>query len=260
MTGIGNRPVAAVTGGSQGLGKGAALALGKAGFDVVVVDLTDDAKLQETLAGIRAYGVRAAFVQGDIADLDAQDALVEATWSAFDGIDCLVNNAGVPARPLRDLLEVKVEEFDRNLDINLRGTFFLTQKIAARMIAARRDRFHRSIIVITSIAAGIVSLTRGEYCMSKAGLSMMTKLFAVRLAQDGILVHEIRPGLMRTEMTEGAAQETGRLIESGFTPVRRWGEPADVGATISALATGAMPFTTGQPIFVDGGLHIHRVG
>ena len=255
-----NRPAAVVTGGRQGLGKGAAVALAHAGFDVVIVDLLQDEKLQQTIAEVESRGARAAFVRGDIADLDEQAALVESAWSVFGGIDCLVNNAGVAARPLRDVLEVKAEEFDRNITVNLRGTFFLTQKVASRMIVARRTQFHRSIIVVTSIAAGIVSLTRAEYCMSKAGLSMMTQIFATRLAQEGIHVHEIRPGLMRTEMTEGAAPQTAALIDSGFVPMRRWGEPGDIGATVSALATAALPFTTGQSIFVDGGLHIPRIG
>jgi len=259
MTEERKRPVAVVTGGRQGLGRGAALALAAAGFDLVIVDLVTDETLFTTLREVEALGVAAKSVCGDISDLGRQNELVDGVWSAFGGVDCLVNNAGVPARPLRDLLELTVEGFDRNFGVNLRGTFFLTQRLARRMIDAGPSPFHRSIIVVTSIAAGIVSTRRGEYCMSKAGLSMMTRLFAARLAGDGILVHEIRPGLMRTEMTAGAASETGKLIEAGLTPIRRWGEAEDVGSTVAALATGAFPFTTGQPIFVDGGLHVHRI-
>lgn len=251
-------PVALVTGARRGIGRGIALALAGAGFDVVVNDLPGDPP-EDTLAGVRAAGRRAATAFGDISDLEGQDDLVARAWDAFGRVDCLVNNAGVSVMNRGDLLDVTVESYDRCLDINLRGPFFLTQRIARRMLAGAPGPHHRSIVTISSISAEVVSINRGEYCISKAGLSMLSKLYAVRLAESGIGVYEVRPGIIRSDMTAISAAKLDALIRDGYTPIRRWGEPEDIGRAVVTLATGALPFTVGQVVYADGGLALPRL-
>ncbi|NVO24426.1 3-ketoacyl-ACP reductase [Donghicola mangrovi] len=251
-----SRPVALVTGARQGLGRGIALALAKAGFDVAALDIVLDEKSDAVIQELKALGARAYFGQMDLSDLDAHTAAIEAAEDALGPVDALVNNAGIAARPLTDILDLGSEAFDRNLGVNLRGTFFFTQAVAKRMIARDTDRY-RSITFITSIAASHVSTDRSPYCVSKAGLSMTAQLYADRLGRHGIAVHEIRPGFIRTEMTGSAP--TGKIdayIESGAVTQKRWGETADIGAVAASLASGALPYVTGQPIYVDGGYHI----
>ncbi len=250
------RPVALVTGGRRGIGQGIAFALAEAGFDLVLNDLERDADAEGTLAGLRERGASASFVAADIADLLAQPALVEAAFGAFGRLDCLVNNAGVSVLSRGDLLEVSFESYDRCLDVNLRGPFFLTQRIARRMLeqAPLAGGPPRSIVMITSVNAELASADRGEYCISKAGVSMLTKLFALRLAPHGIGVFEVRPGIIRTAMTAPSAKRYERAIAGGITPIARWGEPEDVGRAVATLATGRLPFSVGQVIYVDGGL------
>ena len=250
------RPVALVTGARQGLGRGIALALADRGFDVGALDLMEDARSESLLAELEAKGARGAFAVMDLADLSAHEAALDTVEGALGPVDALVNNAGIAARPLTDLLDLAPEAFDRNLNINLRGTFFLTQAMARRMLA--RDSAHyRSITFIASIAATHVSTDRSQYCVSKAALSMVTQLYADRLGAAGIAVHEIRPGFIRTEMTGSAP--TGKIdayIDSGAVPQRRWGETTDIGRVAATLASGDLPYVTGQPIYVDGGYHI----
>ena len=219
-------------------------------------DLERDAEAEGTLAGVGERGAQASFVGADIADLLAQPGLVEAAFSAFGRVDCLVNNAGVSVLSRGDLLDVSSESYDRCLDVNLRGPFFLTQRIAHRMLeqAPLQGGPPRSIITISSVNAELASVDRGEYCISKAGVSMLTKLFALRLAAHGIGVFEVRPGIIRTAMTAPSADHYERAIAGGITPIARWGEPADVGRAVATAATGRMPFSVGQVIYVDGGL------
>lgn len=251
------RQVALVTGARQGLGQGAAVSLARRGFDLVLVDVVDD--LSETVALVEAEGAAASVLTADLADVAGHAALVDAAWDAFGRVDCLVNNAGLAMRPLTDLLDITSEAYDRVVDVNQRGTFFLTQAVAKRMIAAGGDGGHRSIITVSSIAARMVSTLRSPYNLSKTALSMMTELFAVRLAEEGIAAYEVRPGYMRTAMTASAVpEELTRSIEAGRVPARRWGTPDDVGQTIATLAAGELPFSTGQAIWVDGGLHMHQ--
>jgi NAD(P)-dependent dehydrogenase (short-subunit alcohol dehydrogenase family) len=247
-----------VTGGRQGIGRGIALAFARDGWDVVINDVVEDGAVAETLDSVRALGVRAGFVRGDVADLAGQAGLVAAAFGCFGDVDALVNNAGVSVRVRGDLLDVTPDSFDRQMDINLRGPFFLTQAVARRWLgeAARRAR---SIVNIASMNSTIVAPDRGEYCLSKAGVSMMTQLFAVRLAEVGIGVFEIRPGIIRTPMTAVAAGRYDKLIAEGVSLVRRWGEPADVGGVAAALASGRFHFSTGEVVHVDGGLHIARL-
>ena len=253
-----DRPVALITGGRRGIGRGIAFALAEAGFDLVVTDLERDADAEATLAGIGARGAGASFTAGDVADLGAQEGLVEAAFAAFGRLDCLVNNAGVSVLSRGDLLDVAVESYDRCLGVNLRAPFFLTQRVARRMLEAPPATAGppRSIVTITSVNAETPSPSRGEYCISKAGASMLTRLFALRLAPHGIGVFEIRPGIIRTPMTAPAAERYEREIARGITPIARWGEPADVGRAVATAATGGLPFSVGQVIYVDGGLSL----
>jgi 3-oxoacyl-[acyl-carrier protein] reductase len=251
------RPVALITGGRRGIGQGIAFALAHAGFDLVINDLERDADAETTLAGITERGTRASFVAADIADLAAHAGLVDAAFAVFGRLDCLVNNAGVSVASRGDLLDVAPESYDRCLDVNLRGPFFLTQRIARRMLEqAPPVGCPRSIVTVTSVNAEIPSVNRGEYCVSKAGASMLTRLFALRLAPHGIGVFEVRPGIIRTSMTAPVAERYEREIVRGITPIARWGEPADVGRAVATIATGQLPFSAGQVIYVDGGLSL----
>jgi 3-oxoacyl-[acyl-carrier protein] reductase len=250
------RPAALVTGAARGIGRGIAFALAGTGFDLVVNDLAETEDVATTMAGIRERGGGAAFVAADVARLEGHEALVGQAFSAFGRLDCLVNNAGVGVLSRGDPLDVSVESYDRCLGVNLRGPFFLTQRVARRMLEDQRPEGAplRSIVTITSVNAEVPSLNRGEYCISKAGASMMTQLFAQRLAPHGIAVFEIRPGIIRTEMTAPATEYYDRAIASGITPIARWGEPDDIGRTVATLASGGLPFTVGQVVWVDGGL------
>jgi NAD(P)-dependent dehydrogenase (short-subunit alcohol dehydrogenase family) len=250
------RPVALVTGGRRGIGQGIAWALADAGFDLVINDLERDADAEATLAGIGERGARGTFVAADIGDLETHARLVDAAWGAFGRLDCLVNNAGVSVLRRGDLLDVALESYDRCLDVNLRAPFFLTQRIARRLLeqAPLQDGPPRSIVSITSVNAEVASVNRGEYCIAKAGVAMLTKLFALRLAPHGIGVFEVRPGIIRTAMTAPSAERYERAIAQGLTPIARFGEPADVGRAVATIATGGLPFSAGQVIYVDGGL------
>ena len=250
--------VALVTGARRGIGRGIAHALADAGFDLVINDVVYDAATTETLESILAKGRRARFVLGDIADIESHDAMLDQAWSSFGTLDVLVNNAGVQVKVRGDMLETTPESYDRLLGTNLRGTFFLTQKVARRMVAETRDGGAppRAIVTISSINAGVVGPSRAEYCISKAGLAMMTQLYAERLAGDDIMCYEVRPGIIETDMTRPAKARYDKLIAEGITPVKRWGQPEDIGKTVAALASRALPFNTGAAFFVDGGLHM----
>lgn len=253
--------VAVVTGGRRGIGRGISFALAEAGFDVIVVDLVNDEDASETVKGISARGRTGTFVAGDLADIGKREALVEECFSVSDRVDCLVNNAGVQVAVRGDLLDVTPESYDRVMDINLRGTFFLTQCFARRMVAAHwsEDRPARSIVTISSANVYLAGPDRPEYCMSKTALSMMTKMFAMRLAPHRIHTYEIRPGIIRTGMTAPAREKYDRWIENGLTPVARWGEPEDVGRAVATLASNCLPFSTGDAFHIDGGLHIPKL-
>lgn len=242
------KPAALVTGAGRGLGRGIALALQARGFDVVANDLE---RPSEPLAG-------AAFVQGDVADTRQHARMVEEAWSAFGRLDCLVNNAGVMTSVRGDLLELTEESFDRVLGVNLRGTFFLTQRVAKRMIAAPSPHF-RSIVTISSVNAFMAGGTRADYSLSKSALTMLVKLYAIRLADAGVRCYELRPGIMRTDMTKSVRAQYDERIAAGLVPIRRWGEPEDVGRAVAMLAFGELAFSTGEAIHVDGGLHVQTL-
>ncbi|TPI43124.1 3-ketoacyl-ACP reductase [Mesorhizobium sp. B3-1-6] len=251
------RPAAIITGGARGIGLACAEALADAGFDVLVADLAE--KPAKGLAeNIAARGAKFAYAQCDIADIAGHSRLIEAATKTFGRIDCLVNNAGVGAVLRGDLLELKPENFDRALNINLRGTVFLSQAVAKAMLAAPAGSV-RSIITITSVSAAMASPERADYCISKAGLSMWVKNLALRLASENIGVFEVRPGIIRTDMTAGVSTKYDALIESGLVPAKRWGEGADIGAVVAALASGKFGFSTGSVIDVDGALSVPRL-
>jgi len=252
------RPVALVTGGRRGIGRGIAWALAQNGFDVVVNDLVEDAAVDETLAGIAERGGRSAFVRADISDVEQHAALVDAAWRALGTVDCVVNNAGVQTRYRGDLLDTPVESYDRVNGTNARGTFFLTQRIARRMIGESATPWKRSIVFISSISAVYAAPAQAEYCISKAGVSMMAQLFTVRLAPHGIAVYEVRPGFVRTDMTADATADKDIRIDRGDVPIARWGEPEDIGRAVAVLATGCIPYATGSALFIDGGFNVKR--
>ncbi|MCP9229930.1 3-ketoacyl-ACP reductase [Mesorhizobium sp. M0045] len=252
-----SRPAAIVTGGARGIGLACAEALADAGFDILVADLAGEAA-DGLAADITGRGAKFAYASSDIADLDGHAALIDVATSAFGRIDCLVNNAGIGSVLRGDLLELKPENFDRVLGINLRGTVFLSQAVAKAMLGLPGDGA-RSIITVTSVSAAMASPERSDYCISKAGLSMWVKNLALRLATENIAVFEVRPGIIRTEMTAGVTAKYDALIESGLVPAMRWGEGQDIGAAVAALAGGKLGFSTGSVINVDGALSVPRL-
>lgn len=252
------RPTALVTGARAGIGRAIAVGLAQAGYDLVLVDLQVDPALQQSADLAAQHGAKVATLAGDIAAIEQHDALLDAAEQAVGALTCLVNNAGVSVLSRGDLLEVTPQSYDRCLQINTRGTFFLTQAFARRLVQRPVGPAPRSIVTITSSNAHAVSVLRGEYCVSKAGLSMASKLFAVRLADAGIGVYEVQPGLIATEMTAPSKARYDAEIERGLTAIKRWGQPEDVARVVVSMATGALPYTVGHAVAVDGGLLIPK--
>jgi NAD(P)-dependent dehydrogenase (short-subunit alcohol dehydrogenase family) len=238
------------------------VALANAGHDVVVNYAANADAAREVEKEVGAAGGRALLVRADIASTEDRARLVEETYAAFGRLDLLVNNAGVAPNVRADLLEAGEESFDRLIAINLKGPYFLTQLVANRMIEQIDAGVLTAprIVTVSSISAYAASTNRGDYCVAKAGLAMMTTLYAARLAEHGINVYEIRPGIVATDMTGAVTEKYDKLIlEQGVTPIRRWGQPADVGAAVVAIASGLLPFSTGQVIDVDGGFHLRTL-
>lgn len=252
---------AIVTGASRGIGRGIALALAGAGFQVVVNYARNAQAAREVAEQVAAAGSRAHLVPADIAAAADRERLVAEAYEACGQIDLLVNNAGVAPAVRADLLDATEESFDRVIGINLKGPYFLTQLVARRMIEQVRSGAVRApkIVTISSISAYAASVNRGDYCLAKAGLGMLTALYAARLAEHGIGVYEIRPGIVATDMTGPVKQRYDALIAGGLTPIRRWGQPEDVGKAVLAIATDLLPFSTGQVIDVDGGFHLRTL-
>jgi len=255
----GQNRVAVVTGGGRGIGRGIVWELAARGFSVVVNFRSDAASARECCRQAEALG--AAHVlefQADVADLQQGRRLLDHVLAYFGRVDLWVNNAGVAPAARLDLLETTPESWDRVLSINLKGPFFLTQTVASAMLELQQAATvaEPQIVFITSISSTFASVNRGEYCVAKAGLSMVAHLFAVRLAGLGIRVYEIRPGLIDTDMTRPVHAGYDEKIAAGMSPIRRWGLPADVGRAVAAIACGAFPFSTGQVIHVDGGLNL----
>jgi NAD(P)-dependent dehydrogenase (short-subunit alcohol dehydrogenase family) len=251
------RGTAIVTGAGRGIGRAIALALAGEGFDVVMASVETE---PDALPASPSSAGQLAYVEFDLADLRHHAALVDEAVGRFGPITCLVNNAGVTSLARGDLLELTPASFDRVIAVNLRGTFFLTQAVARHMLGepASADRY-RSIVTISSINADVVGENRADYCMSKAALAMLNKLYAARLAEAAIGVFEIRPGIIATAMTAPATAKYDPYISSGGVPMRRWGAPQDIARTVATLARGDIPFTTGIHIDVGGGMQLHRV-
>lgn len=254
-------PVAIVTGSSRGIGRAIAVALAQAGQRVVVNYARNADAASAVVAEIATTGGQAVAVQADIAVADDRRRLVAAATSAFGRLDVLVNNAGITSPGRKDLLEATEENWDTVLGTNLKGPFFLAQSAANEMIALRqRGTIARGTIVnITSLSAYAVSTNRADYCIAKAGLRMMTWLFADRLAMEAIRVFEVCPGVIASDMTAPVAAKYDERIAAGLSPIRRWGQPEDVARAVVALASDAFPFSTGDCLHVDGGFHIRRL-
>lgn len=253
---------ALVTGGSRGIGFGIADCLAADGWNIIVNGVRPEEAVAEALGKLRERGVEVAYARGDIGSPEGRQGIIEVAHAAAGGaLNLLVNNAGVAPKVRADLMETTEESYDFVVDTNLKGPFFLTQAFAREMIKAREadPSFRATIVNVSSISATVVSINRGEYCVSKAGLSMVTQLFAARLGVEGIPVYELRPGVIRTDMTAGVTEKYDRLIADGLCVQPRWGTPEDVGRPVVALARGDFPYSSGQVIMVDGGLVMPRL-
>jgi NAD(P)-dependent dehydrogenase (short-subunit alcohol dehydrogenase family) len=250
--------LALVTGGSRGIGAAVASELARRGYAVGILDILKE-EGEAFAEQLVQEGSTARFFHLNLAHIGGHAAVVDATIAWAGPVAVLVNNAGVPASTRGDMLAVTPEAFDRVLDINLRGTFFLTQAVATRMCGDCATDKSRSIVTVSSVSAELASVERAEYCLSKSALAMMTKLFALRLASQGIAVYEVRPGIIRTPMTEGVATKYDMAIANGLVPMARWGTPGDVANAVGVLASGCMSFATGSTINMDGGLSIGKL-
>ncbi len=256
-----NKQTALVTGGSRGIGRAIVLELARRGWHVTFSFRSDRIAAEETLAVIQRANGSAEAVQADTGSEKDRQRLLAAALNHTGGLDLLVNNAGMAPRQRVDLLEISEDSFDEVMRTNLKGPFFLSVMAARAMIQQVQAGapYSPRIINIGSISAYTSSVRRGEYCLSKAGLGMMTSLFADRLASEGILVYELRPGIIDTEMTSGVHEKYDQLIEDGLLPIRRWGKPEDVARAVTAIAEGYLSYSTGEIINIDGGFHLRRL-
>jgi len=246
-------PVALVTGASRGIGRGIAIELGRLGWQVVVNYAGNREAANEAVQLVESAGGAGRAVQADVSLAEDRQRLLDETLAWERRVDLLVNNAGIAPTVRADLLDAGEESFDDVLRVNLKGPYFLTQLVARQMLE-QEDR--GQIVNIGSISAYTASVNRGEYCVSKAGMSMMTALFAARLAEDGIRVYELRPGVIETDMTGPVKAKYDKLIADGMARIRRWGQPSDLGRGVAAIARGDFPFSTGEIINIDGGFHM----
>jgi NAD(P)-dependent dehydrogenase (short-subunit alcohol dehydrogenase family) len=256
-----HKKTALITGGSRGIGFGIAKALASRGFSLAINGVRETKDVESALDLLKGYGVDVMYCRGNIGVADDRMSIIREALKQFGKIDVLVNNAGIAPAVRRDVLELDEENYDRLLDTNLKGTFFLTQIVARHMLEGRQTDpdYLPCIITITSVSAEVASVNRGEYCMSKAALGMMTKLFAARLGDANIPVYEIRPGIISTDMTAGVTEKYDKLIQDGLTIEKRWGTPEDIGNIVASLATGGIPYATGQVIYADGGMGVRRL-
>ncbi|MEI6562147.1 MAG: 3-ketoacyl-ACP reductase [Verrucomicrobiota bacterium] len=255
-------PVALITGSSRGIGRGIALELARAGTHGIAINYAGNEaaalECQQLCLEAARGQIRVEVVQGDVSLGADRQKMIDFVREKFGRLDLLVNNAGVAPKMRADILEAGEESFDRLIGINLKGPYFLTQLAAQLMRSSSPlDTWPRAVVNVTSISAFTASVERGDYCIAKAGLSMMTKLYAARLAEFGINVFEIQPGVIATEMTGAVKEKYDRLFAEGLTPINRWGTPSDIGKCVAAVASGAFPYSTGQVFQVDGGFHLH---
>lgn len=253
--------VALITGGSRGIGLGIAQALVPEGFDLVINGVRDQSKAEANLQSLRSKKNRIVYCQGNISNNADRSNIIDTVKSEFGRLDILVNNAGIAPKVRTDLLKMTIESYEDVMNTNLKGPLFLSQSIANWMIELQKvlTDYHPMIINISSISATVASIMRGEYCISKAGISMMTQLFSVRLAENNIPVYEIRPGIISSDMTFEIKDKYDKLIDEGLTLIKRWGQPEDIGKAVASIANGAFPYTTGQVFMVDGGMLVDRL-
>jgi len=253
--------IAIVTGGSRGIGLGIVKRLLQDQFSVMLNGVRPEESVADVLQSLRDTGAEVAYCAGDISDPQAREALIAATRETFGALHVLVNNAGVAPKVRADILDATADSYDWVMDVNLKGPYFLTQLAARWMIEQKQadSAWEGSIINVNSVSATVVSVNRGEYCISKAGLAMATGLWAARLGEYHIPVYEVRPGVTATDMTAGVTEKYDKLIAEGLTVTPRWGYPEDVGKAVAALARGDFPYSTGQVIMVDGGLTVPRL-
>ena len=250
-----NLRTAIITGGVGGIGFATALKLAADGFNIAIFDIKEESAVSDKLAELNAAGSDSMYYCGDIAKVNDCYTFIEKVIEKYRKIDVLVNNSGVAPKVRADILDTSEESLDFVFGVNVKGTFFMTQAVARRMI----EKSAGIIINISSVSAYVSSVNRPEYCMSKSAISMMTTLFADRLAAHGIRVYEIRPGVIRTDMTAPVVEKYDKLIAEGVFPIERWGYPEDVAKAVAAFASGLFPYSTGEIINVDGGFHIKKL-
>lgn len=255
------KKTALITGGSRGIGLGIAQQLAANGFDLAINGMRPAEAVEETIHQLKSYGNDVIYCRGSIASSADREKIINEIKAHYNQLNVLVNNAGMAPRQRNDILEATEESYDEVMSTNLKGSYFLMQKAANWMIAQQQQNanFNGCIINVSSMSATVASVNRGEYCISKAGLSMATQLFAVRLGEYNIPVFEVRPGIIATDMTAGVKEKYDRLIQEGLCVQKRWGQPEDVGKVVAALAKGDFMYSTGQVILVDGGLTIPRL-
>jgi NAD(P)-dependent dehydrogenase (short-subunit alcohol dehydrogenase family) len=253
--------VAFVTGGTRGIGLGIATELAKAGFDLAVNGIREEAAVKPVLEKLGSLGAQVAYIRGDVSKKEDRWRMDEEILYRFGKINVLVNNAGIAPPERKDILEATEESFEYVLNVNLQGPYFLTQLVANRMIELKKQNQNEffCIINVSSVSATVASTNRGEYCISKAGIAMATKLWAARLGEFDIPVYEIQPGVIKTDMTSGVQEKYDRLFQQGLAIQQRWGTPEDIGKVAAAMASGNMPYSTGQVVLVDGGMTVQRL-
>jgi 3-oxoacyl-[acyl-carrier protein] reductase len=256
-----NKPVALITGGSRGIGLGIAKELAKAGFNLAINGMRAENEVSATLDNLKTLGADVLYVRGNITNSHDHEAMVSRVIEKWGQINVLVNNAGIAPPKRMDILDATADIYDVVMDTNLKGPYFLTQLIARKMVEQKKlsPKIECCIINVSSISATVASVNRGEYCISKAGIAMATQLWAVRLAEYDINVYEIRPGIIKTDMTAGVQEKYDRMLEEGLCLQKRWGLPEDVGKVATAMATGYLPYSTGQVVMVDGGMTVARL-
>jgi 3-oxoacyl-[acyl-carrier protein] reductase len=253
--------VAFITGGTRGIGLGIAIEMAKVGFDLAVNGIREESTVKQVLDELSKFGVEVAYVRGDVSKSDERIKMVKRIFERFGKLNVLINNAGIAPKERKDILEATEESFEYVLNVNLQGPYFLTQLVANKMIEKKSqmpDEFF-CIINVSSVSASVASVNRGEYCISKAGIAMATKLWASRLGEFDIPVYEIQPGVIQTDMTAGVQEKYDRMFRDGMAIQKRWGFPSDIGKVAAAMACGSMPYSTGQVVFVDGGMTIQRL-
>ncbi|MEZ4776646.1 MAG: 3-ketoacyl-ACP reductase [Bacteroidia bacterium] len=253
--------IALVTGGSRGIGLGIAQYLAAEGWDLAINGVREESSVTQVLENLRTTGVKVIYCQGNVGEAADRKNMMAKVRSELGGLNMLVNNAGVAPKERKDILETTEESYDYVMDINLKGTYFLCQAAANWLVEQKiaDAAFWGCIVNVSSISATVASVNRGEYCVSKAGMSMVTQLFATRLGEYDLPVYEVRPGVIMTDMTGGVKEKYDKLIADGLSVQKRWGFPEDVGKTVAMLARRDMPFSTGQVLMVDGGLTLSRL-